>query len=263
LSEKRVPKTDPGRLKQLRQTLGLTQRELAARLGVSFSTVNRWEKGRAEPSGLARDQIDSLERDSSSTKGDGSETHVGPGVLAPGVLPGLWTHHDRISFSEMLAYFSGQQPNHVLEKKADRSTTAAVLGRETLERLVREAVVKGELWLLWGRMSIFADEIPPGVLTDDATLHPPPPRVSAVSLMPDQLPQAWQGETTTALVISLAVSQRAGQPLPWAPVRDAIDAALLIRVLELADDSSSWPSTEEGSAKVKLRLPGAFDESSE
>jgi putative transcriptional regulator len=35
---------------ELRQELGLTQEELAVSLGVTFSTVNRWENERANPS---------------------------------------------------------------------------------------------------------------------------------------------------------------------------------------------------------------------
>jgi len=37
----------------IRTTLGLTQHTLARRLGVRVATVNRWERGLAEPSRLA------------------------------------------------------------------------------------------------------------------------------------------------------------------------------------------------------------------
>ncbi len=36
-------------IKELRQTLGLSQQALAELLGVSFATVNRWENGKAKP----------------------------------------------------------------------------------------------------------------------------------------------------------------------------------------------------------------------
>lgn len=36
-------------IKRIRDTLLVTQVELAEMLGVSFATVNRWEKGRHEP----------------------------------------------------------------------------------------------------------------------------------------------------------------------------------------------------------------------
>lgn len=43
----------PSLVRELRQRLGLTQEKLAERLGVRFQTVNRWERGHAQPSPLA------------------------------------------------------------------------------------------------------------------------------------------------------------------------------------------------------------------
>ncbi|MGB3401083.1 MAG: helix-turn-helix transcriptional regulator [Microcoleaceae cyanobacterium] len=43
----------PTLISTLRQRLGLSQEKLAAQLGVSFQTVNRWERGHAKPSQLA------------------------------------------------------------------------------------------------------------------------------------------------------------------------------------------------------------------
>lgn len=47
-------------IRELRQTLRLTQEKFAAQLGVSFPTINRWENGHATPSRLAVKQIDVL-----------------------------------------------------------------------------------------------------------------------------------------------------------------------------------------------------------
>lgn len=44
-------------IKDIRARLGLSQTELAEKLGVSFATVNRWEKGRCEPSKIALNAI--------------------------------------------------------------------------------------------------------------------------------------------------------------------------------------------------------------
>lgn len=44
-------------IKDIRSRLGLSQTELAEKLGVSFATVNRWEKGRCEPSQIALSAI--------------------------------------------------------------------------------------------------------------------------------------------------------------------------------------------------------------
>lgn len=46
-----------GEIKRLRARLGLTQVNLAERLGVSFPTVNRWENGKATPSQLSWNRL--------------------------------------------------------------------------------------------------------------------------------------------------------------------------------------------------------------
>lgn len=40
-------------IKRLRKRLGMTSQELATTLGVSISTVSRWETGKSKPSKLA------------------------------------------------------------------------------------------------------------------------------------------------------------------------------------------------------------------
>lgn len=47
-------------IKEIRSYLNLSQRELADVLGVSFATVNHWEKGRCEPSQIAINTIKKL-----------------------------------------------------------------------------------------------------------------------------------------------------------------------------------------------------------
>lgn len=41
------------KVKYVRTKLGISQQELADALGISFSTINRWENGRVVPSKLA------------------------------------------------------------------------------------------------------------------------------------------------------------------------------------------------------------------
>ncbi|WP_028324410.1 helix-turn-helix domain-containing protein [Desulfatirhabdium butyrativorans] len=47
-------------VRELRELTGLTQEKFAARLGVTFPTINRWENNRAKPSPLALEKIESL-----------------------------------------------------------------------------------------------------------------------------------------------------------------------------------------------------------
>ena len=62
------PDTVPlvARLRLLRTRLGMSQEQLARRLGVSFATVNRWESGRSRPSAQARLAIAELEATAAS-----------------------------------------------------------------------------------------------------------------------------------------------------------------------------------------------------
>lgn len=51
---------DGAHIKQLRIELHLTQEEFAHRLGVTLSTVNRWENNKSFPSRLALKQLQQL-----------------------------------------------------------------------------------------------------------------------------------------------------------------------------------------------------------
>jgi putative transcriptional regulator len=53
----------PTLIRRLRERTGLTQEKCAARLGVTFPTINRWENGHAKPSPLALKQIETMVRD--------------------------------------------------------------------------------------------------------------------------------------------------------------------------------------------------------
>lgn len=45
---------------QLRVKLNVTQMELAKLLGVSFSSINRWERGKFSPTIIAREKLKAL-----------------------------------------------------------------------------------------------------------------------------------------------------------------------------------------------------------
>ena len=48
------------KIAELRSRLGLTQEQFAHEVGVTFSTVNRWENGKGKPSPLAMRRIADL-----------------------------------------------------------------------------------------------------------------------------------------------------------------------------------------------------------
>jgi DNA-binding transcriptional regulator YiaG len=48
-------------IRKLRARLELTQEQFAAQVGVTWSTVNRWENGRGNPSPLAMRRIEEMQ----------------------------------------------------------------------------------------------------------------------------------------------------------------------------------------------------------
>jgi len=53
---------EPSRIRDLRQRLRLTQEDFAHMIGVTFSTVNRWENGKSQPNRIALRLLAGLEK---------------------------------------------------------------------------------------------------------------------------------------------------------------------------------------------------------
>ncbi|OGK75197.1 MAG: hypothetical protein A2X53_06550 [Candidatus Rokubacteria bacterium GWA2_70_23] len=177
---------------------------------------------------------------------------IEPALLIPGALPGLWQRAE-LSVGALRTYFSG---GHVVQvKKGGYEEPRVIPGAEpsVVDAAIRVAVQTGKLWLTSGPASILAEEIPPGLLSDDAELHAPPGPISPTDLVPTALPDAWADDATTGLSLAVALSTRAGRNLPWVTIRDAVDGALRVRILELTLDSAPWPSSFAGAQAIKLR----------
>jgi len=55
-------------IRELRISLGLTQEQFAAKVGVTYSTINRWENGKEKPSPLAMLRIEELQNELKQNK---------------------------------------------------------------------------------------------------------------------------------------------------------------------------------------------------
>jgi len=58
----------PERIRSIRQQLGLTQEQFAYKVGVTFTTVNRWENGKSNPSRPAGMRINDILREASRSR---------------------------------------------------------------------------------------------------------------------------------------------------------------------------------------------------
>ena len=175
-------------------------------------------------------------------------------LIAPSKLPGLWKK-DELQYQDILDYFSGGHVELIPKEGYEEPITIPKMERNVLDDIVNEAVRAEKIWLTSGPASILGEDIPTGVLTPDAILQGPPEPISTVDLLPDNLPDAWSADNTTALAIATALSKKAGKTLPWVTVKEAIDGGLKARFLELSEDSTPWPSEFTGAHTVTLRLP--------
>jgi len=59
-----------GKVKELRKRKGWTQEELAQVIGVSLSTVQRWERQGGKPTRLARRELEKLFKETGTDEGE-------------------------------------------------------------------------------------------------------------------------------------------------------------------------------------------------
>ena len=170
-------------------------------------------------------------------------------LLEPNVLPDLW-HGDELALRDLRSYFTGR----VITLQYGETITIPTAARSVLDIAIQAAVKEKRLWLITDHSSFFAEDLPLGVLAEDAYLLPPPKPIPANEVLPASLPEAWSGEITTALDIANGLSTKVGKMLPWITVREAIDEAFRSRLLERTVDSGVWPCDYAGARSVKISL---------
>lgn len=185
-------------------------------------------------------------------------SELSPALLVPGALPELWAGSELV-VKDLRAYFSGERVAKLKKNGYEEPVRIPKTEAAVVDTAVKEAVRSGRLWLTAGPASILAEEIPAGVLADNAVLQAPPEPIGIYDVVPERTPEAWEGQVTTAMGIGLALSQRRGKALPWATVRDAIDGALRTGLIERTVDSGPWPCDYAGAGSVRLRLRPASE----
>jgi hypothetical protein len=176
-----------------------------------------------------------------------------PDLLVQNSLPGLWPTLE-ICVKQVYDYFSGQHVVQVQKEGYEEPRVIPKAAGPVVDSAIGEAVKRGLLWLVSGPASIYAEEIPAGLLMPDAILLPPPAKISTMDVLPDRLPAAWKEETTSALAITAALSGKVGKPLPWKLVRDGLDGAFKAHYLERTVDSKNWPCDYGDAQWIKVRL---------
>lgn len=175
-------------------------------------------------------------------------------ILAPGVLPGLWDNKEFITLADLASYFSGKHFVPIDKGGYTENLLVPAAEEEAIKAAVGLGVKSGRIWLVNGTISVLGEEVPAGFLNQQAALYPPPASVAAAELLPAQLGSAWRGDDTTAHLLHAALSAKAGKPLPWTPVRQALDEGFRLGLFARTLDSGSWPCDLGGTSAVKIRL---------
>ena len=190
--------------------------------------------------------------------GTAALSDLDPGVLAPGVLPELWTG-ESVTVAGVVDYFSGGRTVMAPREGYEEPVVIPACPPAAVETAIAEAVQRGTLWLLNGPASFQGEPLPAGVLTGTATLRAPLEPLPVQRLMADAAPDAWKSGEATVFALSVALAGQQGRPIPWAVLRRAVDDAIASRWLETAPGSAVWPCDLAGAAAVTLRPPAAFE----
>lgn len=177
-------------------------------------------------------------------------------VLSPGKLEEL-SWDDGLKVGDLVAYFNGKVLT--IEHKEDGWTEEKAVPRcpetKVLEA-VTAAVTAGNLWLISGPASVWAEDPPAGVVTKAAILRQPPAPIDVSSLTPEALSDAWTGETTTALGLAQALAaQRGVAALPWKLVETAVIGAIGHGFLRALPGPVTWPCQQHEAGAMALGLP--------
>lgn len=179
-------------------------------------------------------------------------TDIPSRLLIPGTLPTLWSGLT-LTLRDLYTYFAGRTVTVARENYSEPFIIPKA-SRDVVNEAIRIAVKAQQLWLLSGRASLLGEDIPPDLLTDDATLQSQPQPLPARDLLPDNLTSAWRGRSeVTALDIADALSTKVGVALPWPTVRQAIDSAITSRYIVLAPESGRWPCDYIHAQSAKFR----------
>lgn len=180
-------------------------------------------------------------------------TELDPKLLAPGILPELWKNAP-LPVADLLAYFAGGRTLKVPRDGWEEEVAIPKVEPTIVEAAIATAVERGYLWLTNGPASLYNEKVPAGVLTAAARLRPPPQPIAVDKLTPAALPDAWKDGEANALGIATALSNAAGQTLPWAIIRQAIEDAVATRWIELLP-GGVWPCDWSGTGKALFRVP--------
>lgn len=179
--------------------------------------------------------------------------HLTDELLTPGRLPGLWPDIGPLILEALHRYFSGETVVEVLRNGYAESVPVPRVREEALAHAVEQAIEHGTLWVVNGVVSLWGEPVPAGVLTSTAQLNSPPEPLGVFDVLPERVPEGWATDgRTTALALSVAISNLRGVPVPWPLVSRAVTEARNAGLITVDTEGVSWPCNSFESDKVHL-----------
>ena len=208
-----------------------------ARLQRPDKSVRTWWRQTIEPDALEDPRLELVLPEKAEL------TALPASVVCPGVVDDLWPGGKSapVTVGKVRQFFDGQHTLHVSRGGYDEPIPVPKAAAAVVDEAIQSAVNNGQLWFSADPVSLLAEDVPPGLLTDAAELLEPPSPLSPLSLLPDQLPEAWREGSINGWSLAAAISQRFGRALPWKTVSAALESAFRSGLLERRQDSGPWP----------------------
>ena len=168
-----------------------------------------------------------------------------PELLRPGQLSELWQGDNvPITVGGVREFFSGEE--------VPKLTSDAVL----LEA-IHAAIQSGLLMARRKDKAYLKENIPNTEITDDLELLAPLQPINGSELSHNNLPHAWENETSSVGKIMHALAVLKGFPVPWSLIVDAVNDAQDKRLFEFIEGSPPWPCAAEDADKIGLKISQA------
>ncbi|MCK6483011.1 MAG: DUF499 domain-containing protein [Phycisphaerae bacterium] len=180
-------------------------------------------------------------------------TELAPAMVYAQAIRELWEAGE-VTLKRARDFFSGGRTMKVNRGGYEEAVPVPRAAPPAVDAAVAAAVRDGKVWLTSGPASFLAEEVPTGLMTDDAVIQAPPAPLPPMNVLPQQAMEAWTDGNTTGQILVTALSKHAGKVLPWAVVREAIDGALRARMVERTPESCSWPCDFAASSTLRLRV---------
>jgi len=174
-------------------------------------------------------------------------------MFARDELTGLWSREE-ISIKDVKDLFDGTKTIKVPRSGFEETMHIPMAPPDVVEVAIKEAIETGYIWMLSGPASLLEQEVPLGLLSDDARLRQPPEPIKTLDITPPNLNEAWKDGQASAYSIALFLSKKHRVNLPWKTVREAIDGAVRVRLMEVIPGSTSWPCDEGASKSVFFKI---------